>query len=133
MSRRSARSASPFEARYGFSRAVRYGDRILVAGTAPIPPDGEEVAESAYGQMMRCGEIALAAIAELGGSAADVVRTRMFLVDPADADEVGRAHHELFGAATPAATMLAVEALLDPAWKVEIEVEAAVASSHAAD
>ncbi len=124
MSRRHARSGSPYEARYGFSRAVRIGDRILVAGTAPIPPPGEEVAATAYEQMWRCGEIALAAITDLGGTAADVVRTRMFLVDPADADEVGRAHHELFGAAAPAATMLAAGALLDPAWRIEIEVEA---------
>jgi len=121
------RSGSPYEPRYGFSRAVRVRDRILVAGTAPVPPDGEATEPTAYGQMLRCGEIAIAAIAKLGGSAASVVRTRMFIVDVADADEVGRAHRELFGAIAPAATMVVVAALLDPLWRVELEVEALVA------
>ena len=99
---------------------------MLVAGTAPVPEPGDEVAVTAYHQMLRCGEIAVAALAELGASAADVVRTRMFITDAADADEVGRAHAEVFGAGRPAATMVVVAALIDPAWKVEIEVEAAV-------
>lgn len=64
------------------------------------------------------------AIESLGGSSADVVRTRMFIVNGDDADEIGRAHKELFGEAAPAATMVVVAALLDPAWLVEIEVEA---------
>lgn len=117
-------SGSPYEATYGFCRARRVGDRIEVAGTAPVPPPGEEVAPTARAQMLRCGEIALAAMAELGAGAHDVVRTRMFITDPADADEVGRAHEELFGRAEPVATMVVVAALLDPAWRVEIEVEA---------
>ncbi len=125
MTRQHARSGSPYESRYGFSRAVRVGDSIIVAGTAPIPAEGETLGASAYDQMLRCGAIALAAVAELGGSAADVVRTRMFLTDAADADEVGRAHRELFGDAAPAATMV-VAALIDPAWKIELEVEALV-------
>jgi enamine deaminase RidA (YjgF/YER057c/UK114 family) len=126
VTRPTARSASPFEARYGFSRAVRVGERVIVAGTAPVPPEGEDVATGAYAQMLRCGEIALAAMAELGAGAGDVVRTRMFVVDPADADEVGRAHAELFGHAAPAATMVVVAGLLDPSWLVEVEVEAVV-------
>lgn len=121
-----ARSGSPYEDRYGFSRGVRVGSRIEIAGTAPIPPEGEPVAATAYEQTMRCGHIALAALEELGGSAADVVRTRMYITDAADADDIGRAHRELFGDASPAATMVVVAALLDPAWMVEIEVEAQV-------
>ncbi len=117
-------SGSPYEQRYGFVRARRVGDRVLVAGTAPIPPSGQEVAPSAYDQMIRCGRIAIEALAELGAAPRDVVRTRMFIIDPADADEVGRAHAELFGTAAPVATMVVVAALLDPAWKVELEVEA---------
>lgn len=117
-------SGSPYEARYGFCRARRVGDRIEVAGTAPVPPDGEPVAASAHAQLLRCGEIALAAVEDLGGAATDVVRTRMFITAPDDADEVGRAHQALFGAAEPVATMVVVAALLDPAWKVELEVEA---------
>ena len=77
--------------------------------------------------MLRCGEIAAEALARLGARPEDVVRTRMYITDPADADEVGRAHRELFGAAPPVATMV-VTRLLDPGWKVELEVEAELGS-----
>lgn len=116
---------SPYEAAYGFARAVRIGETIHVAGTAPVPEPGESVPNGAYLQMLRCGAIAQKAIEALGGSMSDVVRTRMFITDASDADEVGRAHKELFGDASPAATMVVVAALLDPQWLVEIEVEAA--------
>lgn len=121
-------SASPYEDRYGFSRARRVGDRILVAGTAPVPPPGEEVAAGAHAQMVRCCEIVTEALARLGAGPGDVVRTRMFIVDAADADEVGRAHAEYLGGARPVATMVVVAGLLDPAWRVELEVEAIAAS-----
>ncbi len=117
---------SPYEESYGFSRAVRSGDTVHVAGTAPVPEPGDELAAGAYAQMRRCGEIAREAIETLGGSMADVVRTRMYIVDPADADDVGRAHKEIFGASEPAATMIVVAALLDRGWLVEIEVEAVI-------
>ena len=126
MERSNVHGVSPYEAEYGFSRAVRVGNAIHVAGTAPVPEPGEELAIGAHAQMLRCGEIARQALEALGGSLDDTVRTRMFIVDPADADDVGRAHKELFGAADPAATMVVVASLLDPAWKVEIEVEAFV-------
>lgn len=121
-------SGSPYETAFGFCRARRVGDRILVAGTAPVPPDGERVADGAHAQMLRCGAIALEAIEDLGGSADDVVRTRMFVVDPALADTVGRAHHELFGPVEPVATMVVAD-LLDPDWLVELEVEAVVSEA----
>jgi enamine deaminase RidA (YjgF/YER057c/UK114 family) len=124
--RRRAASGSPYEAEYGFSRAVRVGDRVFVSGTAPIPAPGEETIQGAAAQMLRCGEIALAALAAVGASRNDVVRTRMFIVDPADAAEIGRAHAEIFGPVAPAATMVVVAGLLDPAWQVEIEVDAVV-------
>ena len=117
------RSGSPFEARYGFCRAIRRGRRVEVAGTAPIPRAGEQLAADAYLQMLRCGEIAAEALARLGARPQDVVRTRMYITDAADADDVGRAHREVFGAAEPVATMI-VTRLLDPGWKVELEVEA---------
>ena len=101
----------------------------MVAGTAPVPPAGEPIAGDAHAQMLRCGEIALAAMAELGAGPADVVRTRMLIVDRDDADEVGRAHAQLFGEAVPAATMVVVAGLLDPGWLVELEVEAVVDQS----
>lgn len=121
--RRAVRSGSPFEERIGFSRAVRSGDTIHVSGTAPVWPDGS-CAPEAGTQARRCFEIVVAALAELGASPADVVRTRMYLTDPSDADAVGVAHREAFGAARPAATMVVVAALLDPRWKVEVEAEA---------
>lgn len=120
-------SGSPYETAYRFCRALRTGDRILVAGTAPIPPQGEAVEADAAGQMRRCAEIALDAVTGLGGRVDDVVRTRMFIVDPSDADAIGKVHGEVFGSADPVATMVVVAALLDPAWRVEIEVEAVVA------
>jgi len=126
--RRHARSGSPYEDRYGFVRGIRIGDRVEIAGTAPIPPAGEPVPQRAFDQMVLCGTIAVDALTELGATVDDVVRTRMFIVDAADADEIGRAHNQVFGAAAPVATMVVVAALLDSAWKVEIEVEAQVSS-----
>ena len=118
-------SGSPFEPTIGFSRAVRVGDRVLVAGTAPIWPDGSCDPDPEE-QTARCLEIIVAALAEAGATPDDVVRTRMFLVDPADGDAVGRAHGRVFGDIRPAATMVAVAALLRPEWKVEIEAEAVI-------
>ena len=120
------RSASRYEDAYGFSRAIRRGDRIEVAGTAPIPQDGSPVPTSAHDQMLLCGEIALEAVLALGGRPKDVTRTRMFITDLADAEEIGRAHRMVFGEAAPAATMVVVKGLLDPAWRVEIEVSAVI-------
>jgi enamine deaminase RidA (YjgF/YER057c/UK114 family) len=121
--RRRASSISPFEERFGFSRALRLGDRVLVSGTAPIWPDGS-CHPDAQVQARRCFEIIVEALRELGASAADVVRTRMFIVDTAEAGAVGSAHREALGDAAPAASMVVVAALLDPRWKVEIEAEA---------
>lgn len=116
-------SGSPYEPRYGFSRAVRVGDRVVVAGTAPIWP-GDEVDPDPGAQARRCLEIMIGALAEAGGRAADVVRTRMFITDPAHADQVGEAHGEVFAEIRPAATMVVVAGLLDRRWKVEMELEA---------
>jgi len=124
---------SPYEAAYGFARAVRRGETIYVAGTAPVPDVGQAIEDDAYAQMVRCGEITRQAIEALGGSMSDVVRTRMFITDAADADDVGRAHKEIFGGSEPAATMLVVAALLDPQWRVEIEAEAAVRRANTDD
>jgi enamine deaminase RidA (YjgF/YER057c/UK114 family) len=119
-----ASSASPYEAAIGFSRAVRVGDRIVVSGTAPVEPDGSSTPGDAEAQAARCLAIIRAAIEELGGTMADVVRTRMFIVDAADAEAVGRAHGAVFAQIRPAATMVVVAALLRPEWRVEIEAEA---------
>ena len=119
-----ASSASPYEVAVGFSRAIRVGDRIVVSGTAPVEPDGSSTPGDAGAQAARCLTIIRAAIEELGGTTADVVRTRMFILDPADADAVGRAHGAVFAQIRPAATMVVVSALLRPEWRVEIEAEA---------
>lgn len=126
MNRRRASSGSPFEDVIGFSRALRVGDRILVSGTAPVEPDGSSTPGDAEAQAERCLAVIVAAIEQLGGGAEDVVRTRMYLTDPADADAVGRAHARWFADVRPAATMLFVAALLRPEWRVEIEAEALV-------
>jgi enamine deaminase RidA (YjgF/YER057c/UK114 family) len=121
-----ATSGSPFEATFGFARALREGNRIIVAGTGPVEPDGSTTLGGAAEQAARCCAIIVAAIEELGGSAADVVRTRMLLTDPADQDSVGAVHARFFGEARPAATMAGVAWLCRPEWRVEIEAEAVV-------
>ena len=129
--RRSTHSASPFETAFGFSRAIRVGDRILVSGTAPVELDGGSTPGDAAAQARRCFAIILGAIEELGGSAADVVRTRMFITDTADAEAVGAVHGEIFRDIRPAATMVVVSALLRPEWRIEIEAEALVGDGTA--
>jgi enamine deaminase RidA (YjgF/YER057c/UK114 family) len=124
--RRSTSGCSPYEAAYGFARAVRVGDQILVSGTAPVEPDGSSTPGGAAEQARRCFAIILAAIEELGGRASDIVRTRMFITDPAHADAVGAVHGEIFRGPRPAATMVVVAALLRPEWRIEIEAEALV-------
>jgi enamine deaminase RidA (YjgF/YER057c/UK114 family) len=118
-------SGSPFEPTIGFSRAIRTGNRVLVAGTAPVWPDGA-CDPDAEVQARRCFEIILTALNEAGAEARHVVRTRMFLTDAADAEAVGRAHGAIFREVRPVATMVIIAGLLDPRWKVEIEAEAIV-------
>jgi enamine deaminase RidA (YjgF/YER057c/UK114 family) len=130
--RRRIASGSPFEATIGFSRAVRVGDRVLVSGTAPVWPDGSCDPDPGV-QADRCLEIIGAALAEAGATMADVVRTRMLLVDAADAHAVSAAHARALGDARPAATMVVVAALLDPRWRVEIEAEAVVGGIDGGD
>ncbi|HVR80406.1 MAG TPA: RidA family protein [Acidimicrobiia bacterium] len=125
MQRHNISSGSPFEPTVGFSRAVRVGDRVIVAGTAPIWPDGA-VDPDPGAQARRCLEIMLNALEEAGGRASDVVRTRMFITDAADGDRIGQAHGEIFSGIRPASTMVVVSGLLDPRWKVEMELEAVV-------
>lgn len=119
-----ASGTSPYESLYGFSRAIRVGDRIFVSGTAPVEADGSSTPGDAAAQARRCFAIILEAIEQLGGSAAEVVRTRMFIVDAADADAVGEVHGDVFRGVRPAATMVVVKALLRDEWRVEIEAEA---------
>jgi enamine deaminase RidA (YjgF/YER057c/UK114 family) len=128
MERRLVSSGSPYERTVGFSRAVRVGGRVFVAGTAPIMPDGAEPPPDAYGQTKRCLEIIEAALEEAGASLADVVRTRIYLVSVDDFEEAGRAHGEAFRDIRPANTTLAVREFVDPRWLVELEADAVVAT-----
>ena len=123
MRRRLITGHSPYEGIAGFSRAVVVGDRVHVAGTAPIPSDGSEPPEGAYEQAVLCLEIIGEALGRAGSGLEHVVRTNIYVIDRAYWDEVSRAHGEVFRDVRPAATCVVAQ-LLDPAWKVEIEAEA---------
>jgi enamine deaminase RidA (YjgF/YER057c/UK114 family) len=122
-------SGSPFEPVVGYSRAVRVGDRVVLSGTAPQWPDGT-VDPDVGAQARRCFDVIGAALEEAGASFADVVRTRVYLVDAADFDAVAAVHGEIFGDVRPANTTLVVAALLNPAWRLEVEIEAVVGSGN---
>ena len=124
MSRRLITSGSPFEPVIGFSRAVVEGHHVVVAGTAPIMPDGGDPPADAFGQARRVLEIILAALAEAGAGPEHVVRTRTYLTDVADWEAAGRAHGEVFAEVRPASTMVVVSGFLDPRWVVEMEADA---------
>ena len=115
---------SPYEPVFGFSRAVVAGGRVLVAGTAPVPPDGGPPPAEPYAQARLCLDLIDEALTRAGTSLENVVRTRMFITDTTFWPEVARAHGEVFADIRPAATAVIVAGLLDPAWLVEIEAEA---------
>ena len=116
-------SGSPLEPVIGFCRAVRLDDRIVVAGTAAIEPDGSSTSGGAPAQMERCCAIVAQAIGDLGGHIDDTVRTRIYLTDRADFAEVARIHGHWFGKARPATTTVIVAGFIRPEWVVEIEAE----------
>jgi enamine deaminase RidA (YjgF/YER057c/UK114 family) len=120
-------SGAAFEDRVGYSRAVRVGNQVWVAGTAPIMPEDADPPGDPYAQAKVCLGIIERALAEAGGSLDDVVRTRIYVTDARFIDEVGRAHGEAFAHARPATTGIVAE-LLDPRWLVEIEAEAILPS-----
>jgi enamine deaminase RidA (YjgF/YER057c/UK114 family) len=113
---------SPFEPIIGFSRAVRVGDHVHLAGTGPVGAENED----AEGQARRAFAIAEKALADAGAEFKHVVRTRMYLTHVEDWEAVGRVHGEIFAAIRPAATMVVVAALLNPAWRIEIEMDAVI-------
>ena len=125
MERLRVASGSPFEKSIGFSRAMRVGNRVVVAGTAPIWPDGSCDPDPEV-QAARCLEIIVSALREAGAGPEHVIRTRQYLTDASYGDAAGRAHGAVFGETRPASTMIVVAALLDPRWKVEIEAEAVI-------
>ncbi len=120
--RQNITGGSPFEPIIGFSRAVRVGNTVHVAGTGPVGADNEDAA----GQTRRIFAIAEKALTEAGVRFKDVIRTRMYLTHVDDWEAVGRVHGEFFSDIRPAATMVVVAALLNPKWRVEIEMDAVI-------
>lgn len=107
----------------GYCRAVVVGSQVYVSGTAPIPPDGSVPPEGSYEQAQLCFEIIGRALEQAGASFEDVVRTRVYLTGPEHFEGVSRAHGEVFAGIRPVNTTV-VASLLDPTWKVEIDVDA---------
>jgi enamine deaminase RidA (YjgF/YER057c/UK114 family) len=118
--RQNISGGSPYEPIIGFSRAVRVGRSVHLSGTGPVGADNEDAA----GQTRRIFAIAEEALAKAGATINDVVRTRMYLTHADDWEAVGKVHGEFFGSIRPAATMVVVAALLNPAWRIEMEFDA---------
>ena len=118
--RQNISGSSPFEPVIGFSRAVRLGNTVYVSGTGPVGADQGSVEE----QTRQVFHIIEQALHKAGATLRDVVRTRMYLTHAADWEAVGKVHGELFANTRPAATMVVVAALLNPSWRIEIEVDA---------
>ena len=125
--RKNISGGSPYEPIIGFSRAVRAGNHVHLAGTGPVGADNEDAA----GQTRRIFSIAAEALAKAGATLNDVVRTRMYLTHVEDWEAVGRVHGEFFSDNRPSATMVVVAALLNPAWRIEIEMDAVVPDAPA--
>ena len=125
--RQNITGGSPFEPIIGFSRAVRVGNIVHLAGTGPVGADNLD----AEAQTRRIFAIAEEALAKAGASFNDVVRTRMYLTHVEDWEAVGRVHGEFFANVRPAATMVVVAKLLNPSWRIEIEMEAVVSDISA--
>jgi enamine deaminase RidA (YjgF/YER057c/UK114 family) len=120
-------SGTTWERRFGYSRAVRAGDRVYVAGTTAVDDSGAVIGPGdPHAQAAAILEKIESALTQAGASMRDVVRTRIFVTDMAHADAVGRAHGEKFGDIRPAATMVQVVKLIDEQLLVEIEADAVI-------
>ncbi|PLX36121.1 MAG: hypothetical protein C0606_15490 [Hyphomicrobiales bacterium] len=125
--RKNVSSGSYLEPEIGFSRAVRIGNTIAVAGTAPIAADGgTDGVGDVYRQTQRCIEIIEQALADAGASLGDVIRTRVMVTDISRWKEAAKAHGEAFGDIRPACTFVEVSGFVDPDWLVELEADAVV-------
>lgn len=125
--RRNVSTGSPYEPIVGLSRAVRIGNIVAVAGTAPLGPDGKTVgAGDARAQARRCFEISRLALEQLGARLEDVIRTRILLTRIEDWRAVAEVHGEFFRDIRPVNTIVQVSCFIDPEWLIETEVDAVV-------
>ena len=129
MIRRNVSTGGPWEGKIGYSRAVRVGQFVQVSGTTAMTPTGLVGKGDPYAQTIQTLKTIEAALAQAGASMADVVRTRIYMADIEQWQEVGRAHGEVFGAIRPATTMVEVKRLIDPDMLVEIEADAITAEA----
>ncbi len=120
-------TGAPWESIVGYCRAVRVGSHVAVTGTASVGDDGKVVGVGdAYVQAKRCIKIIEKALNEAGSGLSDVVRTRIFVTDIGQWEDIGRAHREAFADIRPATTMVEVSRLIDPDMLVEIEADAII-------
>lgn len=123
MDRKNISSGSPLESPIGFSRAVRIGNFIAIAGTAPIPQDASACPDDVYSQTKICLEITKKAIEDAGGKLENTIRTRIMLTDISKWEEAARAHGEFFSNIKPACTFVEVKGFIKPEWIVETEAD----------
>jgi enamine deaminase RidA (YjgF/YER057c/UK114 family) len=133
MGRQNVSTGGPWEAKIGYSRAVRVGQSVQVSGTTAMTPSGLIGKGDPYAQTIQAFKTIEAALKEAGASLSDVVRTRIYMANIDQWQDVGRAHGEIFGSIRPATTMVEVKRLIDPDMLIEVEADAMISAAPASD